>query len=360
MAGFMNAELEAIRDNLVCGQCKSVFQGTDSQARKVKYEKFTVYCTPTCRKAAHSIKAAEQAVREGKTPRKGALFGPCPTCLQMFESRYSKLYCSLACYNKSPEFIERARAQISTHAAREASAKAHRRGQDVPCEECRTSFYQKQPAKGKPVRRFCGRPCYRAYLAKRFDRWIANPQRLGLLQNYDEFLGQDELPCLIEECDWHGKHLSLHMNQAHGVTADEFKRAAGFNLGTGVIARPLAQALSKRENVGVGIAGFLSEDPLTGAREKLATLRINRVQGYVSRERRERASKVRLLLGSGPRRVCLHCSCTFEQSTPTGRALYCSKACRQAAYARKRSPEPMTRTHAKDGTFIWVRPKKSA
>ena len=48
----MNAELENIRDNLVCGHCQSVFQGTDSQARKVKYENRINYCSLACRAAA--------------------------------------------------------------------------------------------------------------------------------------------------------------------------------------------------------------------------------------------------------------------------------------------------------------------
>lgn len=58
--------LEALRDNLECGHCGAKFKGSDSQARKVKYEKRVVYCSGTCRMAASSKKAQEQARREGK------------------------------------------------------------------------------------------------------------------------------------------------------------------------------------------------------------------------------------------------------------------------------------------------------
>ena len=83
-------------------------------------------------------------------------------------------------------------------------------------------------------------------MAKRFDRWIANPQTLALPQAYDEFLTGEELPCLVEGCNWRGQWLSLHMNYTHGVPADEFKRAAGFNLKSGIISGPMREALAQR------------------------------------------------------------------------------------------------------------------
>jgi len=35
MTGFMNAELEALRNNLECGHCAAKFKGSASQARKM-------------------------------------------------------------------------------------------------------------------------------------------------------------------------------------------------------------------------------------------------------------------------------------------------------------------------------------
>jgi hypothetical protein len=48
----MTKELIAIRDALKCGCCEKTFKGTDSQARRVKYEHSTVYCSKACRRVA--------------------------------------------------------------------------------------------------------------------------------------------------------------------------------------------------------------------------------------------------------------------------------------------------------------------
>lgn len=355
MPGFMNAELEALRDNLECGHCGAKFKGSDSQARKVKYEKRVVYCSGTCRIAASSKKAQEQAIREGKKPRKGVLTGPCKTCGKMFESRIDKMFCSMDCYMKSEQFreIQSRHWTPSANVRAKISAKL-KKGEDVPCLECGTEFYQKRPSKGRSARRFCSKTCYRTYLAKRFDRWVANPEGMALPQCYDEFLDREELACVVEGCDWHGKHLTLHMNQAHGVKADEFKRAAGFNLSTGVIAKPLAEALREREVVGVA-AGM--DDVSRAAALALAQERVRQSPiRYQSLEGLEHAKKARAMLGPGPQRTCSGCGKVFQQSTPMGKALYCSRECRDNTYAEKRRVNAKQRVRQKDGTFKWVAP----
>ena len=358
MSGFMNAELEALRDNLECGHCGAKFKGSDTQARKVKYEKRTVYCSDTCRAAALSRKAQEQAMREGKKLRKGMLTGPCKTCGKMFESRIDKMFCSMDCYIKSDQFSGMVAENLKKAGSKESikrRAQAAKLGQDVPCLECGADFYQKRPSKGNPVRKFCGTGCYRTYLAKRFDRWVANPEGMALPQCYDEFLDREELACVVEGCDWKGKHLTLHMNQAHGIKADEFKRAAGFNLSTGVIAKPLAEAFRKRELVGAAL--MLMDDPARAAALALAqeTLVVNPIR-YRSLEGREHSKKARAMLGSGPQRTCAGCGKEFQQSTPMGRALYCSRECRDNAYAEQKRSSAKQRIRQKDGTFKWVPP----
>jgi len=353
MPGFMNAEIEALRDNLECGHCAAKFKGSDSQARKVKYEKRVVYCSGACRTAATSQKAREQAVREGKKLRKGVLAGPCKTCGKMFESRIDKMFCSLDCYTKSEQFKNMVAENLKKAGSSESiqrRAQAAKLGQDVPCLECGTEFYRKRPSKGRPARKFCDTGCYRTYLAKRFDRWVANPEGMALPQCYDEFLDQEELACVVDGCDWKGQHLTLHMNQAHGVRADDFKRAAGFNLSTGVIAKPLAEALRGREVIGVaarpnGMALELAH----------AAIAANPIR-YRSLEGREHAKKTRAMLGLGPRRACAGCGKMFQQSTPMGRALYCSRECRDNAYAKKRQASAKQRVRQQDGTFKWVAP----
>ena len=161
-------------------------------------------------------------------------------------------------------------------------------------------------------------------MAKRFDRWIANPQSLALPQAYDEFLNSEELPCLVEGCNWRGHWLSLHMNYAHGVPADEFKRAAGFNLHSGIISAPMRESLAHRpQSLSPGHGEYLG-----GASERL---HVQTYQSLEGREHRHKALAI-LLAQHGPTRTCKGCGQAFTQSTPQGRALFCSRPCRNEWY----------------------------
>lgn len=221
-----------------------------------------------------------------------------------------------------------------TPEAKAKSRKTHRRNtapdlpEFRPCKECGADVYQKPSRQDK----FCSKPCYRAYLAKRFDRWIANPEGLALPQCYDEFLDREVLPCPIVDCHWHGRHLTLHVNQVHGLKAQEFKRAAGFNLGTGVICKPLAQLYSERAPVGIAVDNPFQDTALAAAQEA------SRVRRYRSKEGAEHRQKGNALMRteSGPHRICNGCGIGFTQSTPAGRALYCSIKCREAYYSARR------------------------
>lgn len=327
MTKFMNAELVAIRDNLTCGHCSATFSGSDSQAWKVKYEKRTVYCTSTCRHAAMSNKF--------RTPPPNR--GPCRHCGKEFFSRTAKFYCSMDCYINSDQFkevVQAAHKKSMLPEVRAAVSAARKKGESVSCLECGEDVYQKPSRR----RKFCSTSCYRSYFAKRFDRWVANREGMALPECYDEFLDQESLPCLVDGCGWQGAHLSTHMNIAHGVPADEFKRAAGFNIGTGVIARPLAERLQQRPPTGVAVSGErkggeLSVPP-TGPR------------GYVSAEAVEHLKKVRALalMEPGPERSCLGCGVLFRQSTPFGRTKYCTVECRDVTYSRKRKSARKSQT----------------
>lgn len=325
MRDFMNAELENIKNNLKCSHCGSIFQGSNSQARHVKYEKLSVYCSPACRHAMQRSKFAKPIPNRG----------PCKYCGKEFFSRTAKQYCTLDCYVKSDQFRK---LQKEYHGpsdeVRKKMADAQRTGKYAPCLECGREFYQKKPSKGNPARRFCCKSCYRTYFAKRFDRWIANPENIALPQCYDEFLDKEELPCLVDGCGWKGIHLTIHMNEAHGIKAAEFKRAAGFNLNTGVIGKNLARAFQNRELVGVAI------EPYPGATLlSMEALSINPIQ-YKSLEGREHAAKARalkLIDMPYPQRTCIGCGATFHQRTPFGKTLYCSHRCRNKAYYKKKS-----------------------
>jgi len=159
-------------------------------------------------------------------------------------------------------------------------------------------------------------------MANRFDRWISNPQEIALPQCFDEFLTLHELPCLVKGCEWRGKALTLHMNQTHGVTSRQFKKLAGFNIGSGIISQPLREILEARDNVGVALIGYSGQ--LKGVQPK---------EGYISLEAREHRKKARALTGCGPTRTCIGCGASFAQKTPFGKALFHSFECRNKHYA---------------------------
>ena len=242
----------------------------------------------------------------------------------------------MVCYSSSAQFDKMRRDALKKALLPESRAKqsaSAKKGWMVPCLECGKDVYQKPSRK----RKYCGKICYRSYMAKRFDRWIANPESMSLPQCYDEFLDREELTCVVSGCDWEGVHLSTHMNQAHGIRANDFKRAAGFNLGTGVIARPLAEAFRDRSLRGISLL------PFPGALELAQQALLDNPIRYRSLEGKEHAVKAHLLCGPGPLRICSGCGETFQQKTPYGRAKYHSIECREKHYGAIRRHETQTK-----------------
>ena len=232
--------------------------------------------------------------------------GPCPTCERMFQSRVVKTYCSLTCYLSSPQLRERL-------AARNKLLKEGR--ETRVCPECAATFTVK-PSNRK---RFCSKTHYRSYMAERFDRWIANPCMIALPQAFDEFLNQQELTCLVEGCAWRGAQLSSHMNFAHGVSVDEFKKMAGFNLTTGVISRPLREQFEARPYAGIGAPTPKHTGPSSDP--------------YRSLESREHFRKAKALRdGVTVAKVCDGCRQSYH-GQPHSR--YCSVPCRSRAQVNR-------------------------
>ncbi len=294
-----------------CGNCGANFVGTKRQAKRVKYEKAPVYCSPTCRKVA-----MQRALRKPKRT-----YGPCPKCGEMFESRQPKKFCSMKCYTSSEQF--------TAHLKRIApiGRSRPRKRRELTCPNCGETFH---PRTGQ---KYCSQICYREYMAARFDRWVASPETITIPKTFDEFLTQAELPCLVEGCDWRGAHLSLHMNQAHGVQAEDFKRAAGFNLSTGVVSAPLHRSLCGRELYGV------SETPKwwfgpKGRGKPPPKRKINKYRSLESKEHHLKANAL-LRIERGPKRTCGFCGNLFQQKTKAGRAKYCSKVCQQSEMSRR-------------------------
>lgn len=170
----------------------------------------------------------------------------CKKCGEKFRTRdKDKMYCNLKCYTSSDQF----KAMQLENGKKYAESRTGRpMGQLVEwtCLQCAVT---KEVSARYSQRKFCGKSCYRAYMADRFDRFIANPESVSLPQCYDEFLDREELPCLIEGCDWVGKFLSTHVNYSHGITAEKFKEMAGFNRKTGLVSKDVSTAMSERMKV---------------------------------------------------------------------------------------------------------------
>lgn len=308
---------------LKCSACSKDFVPTPSQEKHKKYnETNSSYCSRECQSSQHNKHLAKP------------LCGPCPTCGGMFKSRGTakKIFCDMKCYIASPGFKKMIAENCLNNAAKatgntpEGYTPTYKN-----CIECGTEFKTKPSSNSK----YCSKMCYRKYMTKRFDRWIASPQKIALPQAFDEFLTSDVLPCLVEGCDWKGHHLSGHMNQTHGVTARNFKKLAGFNLGSGIVSAPLHAALCERDIVGVAIDGSRFHGYLSGVEQK-------RTQ-YKSLEGKEHRAKTNSLKNETeekPLRVCTGCGVEFRQSCHFGRKLFHSIECRDVYYKTHRKPIP--------------------
>jgi hypothetical protein len=297
-----------------CGHCGSEFELSAAQKSGVLRHGWTPYCSQLCKIAAFKAKRKRPIPEPNKK---------CPVCGEIFTSKtwYDKKYCSLKCYISTPEFKERMKA----NAAKAAELASIRAG-NIPgkvktiCLECGGEIIYKPSQKKK----YCNSLCYRRYMAKRFDRFIASPQTIALPQNYDEFLSLDELPCLIEGCSWKGHNLSFHMNMTHGVQARTFKKAAGFNLKSGIISAPLQETLRGWARHGGIVPGYKG----TGCME------MPRYRGLEAKEHYTKAMALKLAK-SGPLRQCKNCGKVFAQSTPMGETKYCTTDCRQDFYNKE-------------------------
>lgn len=171
----------------------------------------------------------------------------CKQCGKDFERIPSNvtMYCSHECYLKSDACLFNAE---KTDAVKYEKIHPPVEKVTLKCVHCQKDFMVNPGETKRPDGRtpkFCSMPCRRRHFAERFDRFVANPEAIPLPQNYDEFLCQEELPCLVEGCEWIGKHLGIHVNHAHGITAAKFKEIAGFNRNTGLTTLEVFQLRSE-------------------------------------------------------------------------------------------------------------------
>lgn len=167
----------------------------------------------------------------------------CRTCGKEFTTpkQRNRIYCSTKCYVKSDAFCQaRERYSLET-AARRIKRECLECGKPMLLKPCLGNINRETPRGRKVVGRrlFCSRACYRKYFAARFDRFAQTEADIDLKgMSWDEFLAQESLPCPVSGCDWIGDHLGIHVNHAHGITADELKERLGFNRNSGLMSAP--------------------------------------------------------------------------------------------------------------------------
>jgi len=293
--------------SLKCGWCEiEIAEPSSAQVGHANAGR-NVFCSKAC-KAAH-----------GNHNWAGLLKGPCPTCGRMFRSKTrTKTFCSMKCYTQSPAFRERM-----------ASYNEHKRLPEGACAQCGKEGIPRN-------RKFCSATCRRTYFAERFDRWVANPEAIALPQCYDEFLTQEELPCLVQGCEWVGKFLGAHVNHVHGITARQFKELAGFNLKSGLVSVDLRKHFEERTRA------RLADGTLNIGNPDRDVTKAVPVTKYRSLEGKEHGIKARAIMAVGgaqrPPVPCRVCGKPTEQPV-TGSRYYCSTMCRSRYYTRKNKAE---------------------
>lgn len=295
-----------------CAWCESEFQTVSRSQLGAFNIGNNVYCSKRCRAAFDRRRSDNRH-----------LLGPCanPNCGIMFRSRRKdKKFCSLKCYLSSD--------QVDQHLKDiNPGLKPEVRLPVTNCLQCGIEIKNKHA-----IKKFCSKTCQRQHYAERFDRWIANPETLALPQNYDEFLMQEELPCLVDGCNWVGKHLSRHCNLVHGITAEKFKELAGFNKSTGLVTADISKQLSDRMRhqiaEGITLPG-IAQEGLQGGR---------RNTGPPSLEAKEHMTKSQAIIAatapSKPDVPCPICGEPVKQRH-NGRQVYCSVKCRAVEYSRR-------------------------
>ena len=306
-----------------CAHCGAEFLATKKQWKTHNAKPGSrQYCSGICQRAGFALFLPRKPLKHQ---------GVCLNCGIGFRSRYPKLFCGMKCYIASPQFGEMIRqnsAEIRERALQRAvippGAEVDGLLVKIKCLQCHADIVIKPSS----PRKYCSKQCYRLYMAQRFDRWIANPQDIALPQAFDEFLSQEELPCLIDGCSWVGQQLGNHVNFAHGITADEFKRAAGFNIKTGLITPDVAEKMSGRPHLHIPGVTFGGVQPHG----------YHGPCNYKSLEGAEHYAKAMALLKETtvpPPRPCQKCGRSFTPQPIGWSAKFCTLECRAAHYKQK-------------------------
>lgn len=297
-------ELAYLTTRLQCAWCEQEFSCLNGSQLGAARRGLKVFCSRQC------------LVANSNDKRPWLTRGPCRNCGRMFQSQSkAKQYCSMNCYVTSQDFCDRMRSYN------------YRKKVERACPQCGVTFSNRH-------RKYCSDACRRRFFAERFDRFVANPEAIALPQCFDEFLMQDELPCLVVGCDWRGQFLGGHVNAAHGITAEKFKELCGFNDGTGLVAPALGELLSARTKTLIA-EGKISFDHLDLTKFKKGETNKRRPLRLESKEHNLKARAI-ALADHVPTKSLPCRQCGAEVAQPLlGRMLYCNTQCRSKFYQRK-------------------------
>jgi hypothetical protein len=197
----------------------------------------------------------------------------------------------------------------------------------------------KQTFIGKSTRKFCSPTCYRQHKAKVFGN---TEYEFIKPEDYEKFLGQELMPCLVKGCHWEGRFVSAHMVAAHGIPAREVKRECGFNLTQGLMTPSLRKKFSERPNTGIAkMEGEEREDHVIFLSELRS--RERKTSDYTSCQQKEHAKKEhkkrkqKQIRGDidAPHGVCRTCGKEFVHKNGMFFAgNYCSLHCRSEFYKK--------------------------
>lgn len=206
-----------------------------------------------------------------------------------------------------------------------------------------------RPTESRPSRpkKYCSQSCY--ITAKEAKRKDPESVEFEIPDNFSEYLSQPTLYCLVKECSWQGKHLSVHVFEAHGILSGKLKELVGFNRGEGLVSPSLSEALSNRPKVGIAIQPH---------HEKGLPTVIGRYSIPRRLQQREHQAKIIKEAGTGPKRICMGCNSVFNQSTPFGKAKFCCIPCREMFYSKDRKEKTkergLVRLKDEEGKFVWI------
>ena len=187
-----------------------------------------------------------------------------------------------------------------------------------------------------PMRKYCSSICYQQHRNSRSRENV----ELWSPEDYEKFLGQEEMPCLVKGCAWKGIFVTAHMVAKHGIPAREVKEHCGFNITQGLITPALREKFKKRPKQVKSMKKFAEyrkqckENPPRKGKTSTA----------ISKQGREKHRKIVSAKLAAmkkdpslkPQAICRECGQSFRnENSPYNAGKFCTVECRSNYYRRQ-------------------------